>query len=210
VIQTFLTTFLVDSGYKTPIQNMDKLFASDIKRGYSADDSSILEFVEETDASNVEEKKLICPSFNICLDQAKNYKNLSFLILDSLAEFHYAVGNFIGENSEPFLCPLEDGVMYSTGLTMVMFLGDPLLKRVNEIIFRVVEAGLYNFWISQRLHLFKIYYKKEKIVQQLDEYYSFNLYHMQPAFYLLLMGWCLSALCFIFEVLYNQLFNKRK
>jgi uncharacterized protein YacL len=30
VFQAFLTTFLIDSGYKTPIQNMDELFASGI------------------------------------------------------------------------------------------------------------------------------------------------------------------------------------
>ena len=31
VFQAFLTTFLIDSGYKTPIQNMNELFASGIK-----------------------------------------------------------------------------------------------------------------------------------------------------------------------------------
>ena len=31
VFQAFLTTFLIDSGYKTPIQSMDELFASGIK-----------------------------------------------------------------------------------------------------------------------------------------------------------------------------------
>jgi hypothetical protein len=31
VFQAFFTTFLVDSGYKIPIQNMDEMFASDIK-----------------------------------------------------------------------------------------------------------------------------------------------------------------------------------
>jgi len=31
VFQAFLTTFLIDSGYKTPIQNMDELFSSGIK-----------------------------------------------------------------------------------------------------------------------------------------------------------------------------------
>jgi len=48
------------------------------------------------------------------------------------------------------------------------------------------------------------------IVNPLEEYYSFNLYHMQPALYLLLMGWCLSSLCFMFELLYNRQLSKRK
>jgi len=46
------------------------------------------------------------------------------------------------------------------------------------------------------------------IVHPLDEYYSFNLYQMQPAFYLLLMGWCVSDFCFIAEVLYYSVLSQ--
>jgi hypothetical protein len=33
--QVFLTKFFIDSGYKTPIRNMDELFASGINLAYS-------------------------------------------------------------------------------------------------------------------------------------------------------------------------------
>jgi hypothetical protein len=33
---------------------------------------------------------------------------------------------------------------------------------------------------------------------------------MQPAFYLLFMGWCVSAFCFIAEVLYYSVLSQRK
>jgi hypothetical protein len=93
---------------------------------------------------------------------------------------------------------------------MIMFHGDPLLRRVTEIIDRVVEAGLYNYWISISMNQYKINSQKIAIVHPLDGYYSFNLYHMQPAFYLLLMGWCLSVLCFIVELLCNRVLSIRK
>jgi len=83
------------------------------------------------------------------------------------------------------------------------------MKRVTEIIDRVVEAGIYNYWISLSMNLRKLHSRKLAIFHPLDEYYSFNLYHMQPAFYFLLMGWCLSVLCFMFEKLYNRVFSKR-
>jgi hypothetical protein len=91
---------------------------------------------------------------------------------------------------------------------MMMLHGDPLMRRVNEIIDRVKEAGLYNHWISLELNKLKTKYQKITIVQPLNQYYSFNLYHMQTAFYLILMGWCLSALCFMVEVLYNRVLSK--
>jgi hypothetical protein len=59
------------------------------------------------------------------------------------------------------------------------------------------------------MNMKKLYSRKIGIFHPLDWYYSFNLYQMQTAFYLLLMGWSLSALCFIVEVLYNCIFSKR-
>jgi hypothetical protein len=82
------------------------------------------------------------------------------------------------------------------------------MRRVTEIIDRVVEAGIYNYWIPQRIPLHKLLSPKIAIVHLLDWYYRFNLYHMQPVFYLLLICWCISALCFIFEVLYNRVLSK--
>jgi hypothetical protein len=124
-------------------------------------------------------------------------------------ERYYSQGNCVGEKSQPMMCKLEYGLDYIKGLTMVMFHGDPLLRRVSEIVDRVVQAGLYNHWISLKMNMYKVETQKIALVQQLDGYYSFNMYHMQPAFYLLLMGWCLSSLCFMVEVLYNRLLCKK-
>ena len=130
-------------------------------------------------------------------------------MMDDFAEVSYALGNFIGENSEPLLCRLEDGVVYSYGQAMLMFLGDPLLRRVSEMIDRVVESGLYNFWNSLLVQRLKLYCRKIGIFHPLDVYYSFNMYHMHPAFYLILIGWCLSAPCFMGEAMYNSVLCKR-
>ena len=51
VFQAFLTTFLIDSGYKTPIQNMDELFASGIKLAYPTEYNFIVENCDEIEAS---------------------------------------------------------------------------------------------------------------------------------------------------------------
>jgi hypothetical protein len=187
---------------------MDELFASGIKLAYSPEYSYILWIGDEKEVSNVHKNLANCPSYKFCEDWAKYYKNVSILSDDIEAEFRYALGDFVGENSKPLLCSLEDGVIFPAGLTMLMFQGDPLMRRINEIIDRVAEAGLYNHWISLELNWRKILFRRIAIVQQLDGYYSFKLYHMQTAFYLLLIGWCLSAFCFVFEVLYNRVLSK--
>jgi hypothetical protein len=67
-----------------------------------------------------------------------------FFISNFLAELNYAIGKFVGENSEPLICRLEDGVIYSSVLSMITFHGGPLMRRVSEIVFRLVEAGIYS------------------------------------------------------------------
>ena len=193
VFQASLTMFLIDSGYITPIQNMDELFASGIKLAYTTGYNFIFENCDETEISKLERRLMICQSYEICVNWAKHQKYVSILGSDKIAEDNYASGSYFGENSEPLVFRLEDGVVLNTGPTMIMFHGDPMLRLFNEIIDRVVEAGIYNYWISYGHNVFKIYSPKIAVFHPLDGYYSFNLYHMQPAFYLLLMGWCLSA-----------------
>jgi hypothetical protein len=210
VFQAFLTMFLIDSGYKTPIQNKEELLDSGIKLAYQKQHEFIFEKGDETEASKVRSNHLNCPLFEVCMEWAKYQKNVSVLLVDTDAEINYANGIFISENSEPLICKLEDGVVFNTGLTMIMLYGDPLMKRVSEIIDALIEAGIYNFWVSYSLNMNKIVSRKQSIVHPLDRYFSFNLYNMQPAFYLLLFGSFLSAICFIVELLYNHVLRKIK
>ena len=71
-------------------------------------------------------------------------KCINFFISDFLAELINAIGKFVGENSEPFMCRIEDGVIYSSVLSMITFHGGPSMRRVSEIIDRLVEAVLYS------------------------------------------------------------------
>ena len=70
------------------------------------------------------------------------------------------------------MCRLEDGLVYNNGLRNIMLNGNPLLRRVTEIIDRVVEAGLYNFWVSLDQHLDKVVSQIIGVVNPLDEYYK--------------------------------------
>jgi hypothetical protein len=209
VFQAFLTSFLIDSGYKTPIQNIDELYESGIKLCYRPKFNFIFENGDEKEVSKVKRNRANCSSFEVSKGWAKYHKNVSFLFSDLNFEILRASGKILGENSEPFLCRLEDGVVYNEDLRMIMLQGDPLLRRVTEIINRIVESGIYKYWVSRKFKSLKFRFQKTPIDDAHDGYYSFNLYHMQPAFYLLLVGWCLSALCFMVELLYNRVLSKR-
>jgi hypothetical protein len=208
VIQAFLTTYLVGSSYKTRIQNKEILYESGSKFYYPLYNNFFFENGDETEVSKVQRHRANCPSYEVCIDWAKYHKNVSILFLELDMEINIALGGMLDDNSELFLCRLEEGEVYNYGLSMLMLQGDPLLRRFTEIIDRVVEAGLYNLWISMEFNKIKLRSRDIAIAQQRDGYYSFNLYHMQPAFFLLFMGWCLSAISFMAEFLYNLVKKK--
>jgi len=75
VFQAFLTKFLIDSGYKIPIRNMDELFASGTKLAYPEEYSSIVENGDETEKFKIEKNRVNCPKSG-CLHWAKHHKNI--------------------------------------------------------------------------------------------------------------------------------------
>jgi len=207
IFHAFLTTFL-DSPYKTPIQITVELFASSVKFAYPSGHNFIFENGDEMELSKVQSNRVNCPSYEECVNWAKYQKYVSILLLDKVADINYARGVLVGENSEPLECSLEDGIVFNTGLTIIMLFEGSMICRVNEFIDRVVEAVLYNYWRFLSMHHHKLISPNISIVHPLDGYYTFNLYHMQPALYILLMGWCLSALCFLVELLCNRVLSK--
>jgi hypothetical protein len=210
VFQAFLTTFLIASGYNTQIQSMDELFGSTMKLAYHPKHSFVFENGNKTEVSNVRRKKASCPSLSVCVNWAKHYKNVSVLMSDYQFQIQSEDGGYVGGDGEPLLCRIDDGVFLNVGAVMIMFQGEPLLKRINNIFVRVLEAGLYKFWLSQFVNQYKISVKMKAIVNPLDDYYSFNLYHLQPAFYLLLIGLSFSVCCFVNELFCYRLMNKRR
>jgi hypothetical protein len=101
VFQAFLTTYLIDSGYKTPIHNMDELFASGIKLAYRPEFSFIYEIGDEREVSIIQKLLAICPSPWVCEDWAKYQKNISIFLPDIQPELNYVIGKFVGEDSNP-------------------------------------------------------------------------------------------------------------
>jgi len=71
VFQAFLTTFLTDSVYKTPIKIMDELFASGIKPAYPQNENSIFEFIFGTESLQIKRNHLNSPSRKICFSWIK-------------------------------------------------------------------------------------------------------------------------------------------
>jgi len=75
-------------------------------------------FFDELDGMEplqIKSKTVNCSSYDVSVAWAKYLKNISIHLIDKFAEVNYATGVLVGENSEPLLCKIEDGVIYRFG-----------------------------------------------------------------------------------------------
>ena len=79
---------------------MDELFETRFKFGYTDNYNSIFERGEKRELQKVLINHLNFPSFNICIEWVKIQKNMLVLLFDMFAEYSYASGDFVSENSE--------------------------------------------------------------------------------------------------------------
>ena len=101
VLQAFITSFLTDSGYKTPIRNMDELFASGIKFAYFPPFDPYYHIGDETEVSKIYRNLVNCQWYWDCIDWARYYKNASILLYENEAEICYAIGEFLARTLNP-------------------------------------------------------------------------------------------------------------
>jgi hypothetical protein len=210
VFQTFLTTFLTESGYQHPIQNIDQMLASKIKYEYHP----ILDYIyNENDDVNsriIRTNRVLCLNYSVCFKWAHDYKNISIILDEVDIEEEFAGSSLMDKNSKPTICSLDDGIVMTVHIAMMMHVGDPLLERIDEIIQRVVQAGLFMQWKKLHLNMIKIRAGKLHSYSLLDDYSNFTMEHMQPAFYLLLMGLCISTLIFLLELAHHRALGFRR
>jgi hypothetical protein len=163
---------------------------------------------------------MLCPNTSVCLKWAHDYKNISIILEEVDTEEKYSTPSLMDENSKALICPLADGVMMiicpladgvmmTLLIAMIMRVGDPLLERIDEIIQRVVEARIFMQWKKSHFDKVKLGSGTLHSYSILDDYHSFTLEHMQPAFSMLLMDFCISTLILLLELTYHRVIHLR-
>ena len=88
--------------------------------------------------------------------------------------------------------------------TLLLQKGSYFLDVINNIIIRLVEAGLPDKFLNDFLHTEQHHFAS-KAVEYLDSgYITMTLSHLQSAFILLFLGICLSLFTFVIEILHSR------
>jgi hypothetical protein len=202
VFQAFLTTFLTNPGYEHQISSMDDLLNSDMT--FLVYEGHITFYQDDSDwkSARILNDHKECQRYT-CVDEMKNvarFRNSAVLWNKYLIDYYTLEGLVDDNTGRPLLCKVPDGTVLITSDVMYVPNGSLLLDKINGIISRVTEAGLYNQWYDILNNRLKVEAQAIRIPSLADEYCDLNMTHMQSAFYFLLLGYILSLTSFLVEL----------
>ena len=148
-----------------------------------------------------------CPDQTTCFIWAAVYQNISTLTTDSDIEIYRARENWTDKNNRPLLCEMDGGFVRTVDFAIAVFKGSVLLEFLDDVIGRLVEAGI-------SMHIMKRRFDKLKRKATLDipnfddTYFDINIRHVQTAFYFLILGYVLAAACFVTEIMWHRYRSK--
>jgi len=202
VFQAYLTTFLIDTGYEEPIKTIDQMLNSTMKFGFASAHKGFFNNSTDPVGRSILKGMVTCPDAASCIKWALTYHNISTLRSDMLKDIWDSYGIATDENNKPFLCDLEDGDVVYVDMVMAVVKGSPLLEHINDIIDRIVEAGLFMYSANVYFTLERIISKTSFSDTLADTYLDINIGHVQSAFYLLLLGHALALISLFVEIIW--------
>jgi hypothetical protein len=110
------------------------------------------------------------------------YHNISTLTTDFDIEIYSARENWTDKNNRPLLCEMDGGVVRTVDFAIGVWKGNVLLEFLDDVLSRLVEAGIVMHMKKRRFDKLKIKAKLD-IPNFDDTYFAINMRHVQTVFY---------------------------
>ena len=192
VFQTFLTSFLVDPGYKNQLTSLGEILDSGMEFGYDAFESMFFILSSNLRHKEVAERAEMCSPRKVCIDRIHETGNFAIFAPVWLV-WNYT--NIINDHGT--VCLLYDDEYSFVFITSYVQNGSVFLESLNKFVSLYVESGMFHRMVKDSVYMSK-YTRNTSDVS--DEYFVFTLNHLRIAFYILFFGHCLSFLLFLCEV----------
>lgn len=199
VFQTYFTSFLVDPGIEKQVSDVEELLSSSLILTFDNGYKDLFEGTDER-AKLILSRYVPCPNFRECASRTATLGDAA-TILD-FQKFDIFKRQFVDDNGDSLLCRLP-GKISPYLITMFMQKGNPLFRPVDDVILRLMEAGLVDFWWSMVVYGQELAMENENVGAPIT-YFVFSLSHLYVAFTFLALGYCIGILVFILELLYNN------
>jgi hypothetical protein len=193
VYQTYLTSFLIDPGLKRQLASEDEILASGIDYDTETSTISIYRGLSE------KRYKRIKVTNDIESTEERVVKGMSaFLFSKYLVDYNIAV-KYMDANGKPRICKTEDDFA-ANPITMFVPKGFPFKARYDQVLLFLMQAGLLNLWWENIKYTATLETAGD-ISPPSGEYIALTMEHLQSAFYFLFLGYAISVLSFLLEIL---------
>lgn len=197
VFQTFFTSYLVDPGLQQQISSIGELLDSGMQFGFRSD---LKHYYEGSDIRRNQEllkRSGGCSGTAECVRRIIRTRNYA-----TVAESWYVKKILSASQNGEYVCPMNDFEIFPIYLVVCLSKGHMFLGALNKITFSLVEAGI----ILQESKQQRVYNDIEIKKEDNDEaYFVFAIVHLRMVFYLLLLGYFLSFIAFLAEILCHRI-----
>jgi Ligand-gated ion channel. len=197
IFQAFFTTFLIEPGYEKGFDSIESVINSKLPYGQISYGDEAMQFIIYEVLDQFRDRKIYCPDLVYCVEKVLFEKKWATLINQY---FPYYLTRRRGIAKESKVVCFLDEIFLSTGLSLAVRKGNPLLAVFNKYLYWGIEGGLLEEYWSRLKHEVNL---KAKIEEEGDTYFVFSMTHLSPIFIVLLIGCCFSAIVFVAEILTN-------
>ena len=204
VFQTFVTSYLVDPGFRKQISSLEDLIDSGIEYGYYPGTDVLLPNPSDWPVKEILSHRLPCYDES-CVERVIRSKDFATLSDSMYTEYmkRYAAYESYGQS---VVCSFKQECKVRM-VAMYLKRGSFLTENINRVINIAIEAGLNNFWWKNILDTLRNNTVGHSLI---DDYTVLLLSHLQGVFYLLGLGHCLAFVVFIGELLHKKRRTKSK
>ena len=194
VYQAFFITFLIEPGYGRPIETMEDLIEHDIKFGWPEIAQTIADTLDLPEIPR--QLAVVCHNITMCTEHTMFKRNVTNLINHS---YPYYIGLLNGvQYTSKVICFYKEDVM-AAFIAIGTHKGHPILHKMNKMFRRLFELGFDLKSWSEIKHITKL--KSFDKIHHEEGYFVFSLTHLATVFFLILYGYAISSIVFLFEIL---------
>ncbi|KAJ9578041.1 hypothetical protein L9F63_025096 [Diploptera punctata] len=202
IFQTFFTSFLVQPYKEKQISNLEELLDSEMDIGYCSVFELLINQFPDPYYQKIKNMNRRCMNYISCIEKAlqNNYVTaLPSFMIDYYKEI------ILKNPRYRAICPLEESIV-NFSFSFYVRKGNPLLKSINKIMRMFYENGFVEKWREDHNVIGEKSFgsaKKNADIEQ-EKYVSFSLQHLEVGFFVLCLGYFISFIVFVNELIISS------
>jgi glutamate receptor delta-2 subunit len=201
VIQSYFTAFLVKSDLEKQVSSVDEILNSGMDYGFIPQFDIFFAVDRTTLNKNVLRDRKDCTHMWSCLRRLAYERDFAMLLSEVTYETDVKYKFLDKQTSRPLVCRIPE-TFVSFYYSLYTPKGHHLLDRIDSVLSRIFQAGLYSELQELDAHVLRVAVQVSDKEGTDDEYYPFSLQHLRVVFCILLAGHAMSLLVLLLEMLF--------